>query len=123
MSRTVKDCQTLFLHVLSSAGFGRFYSFDKSAEPPKPSHMFNYRNFLGLILEHILPILVRGPDRPNWRLLPKRFSRIGQVIVDFKAYMKDMYSEEKQFMINNKSGTGNIMTSLLRASANDLGKE
>ena len=55
---TAKHVRTLSLHVLSSAGFGKSYSFQKSSEPSKPGHMFNYRDALAHILDHIMLILV-----------------------------------------------------------------
>ena len=114
---TAKHVRTLSLHVLSSAGFGKSYSFQKSGEPPKPGHMFNYRDALAHILDHIMLILVVGPNLLRNRFLPKRLSSIGQATVDFKAYMTDMYNEEKQTAANSKRASANIMASLVRAAS------
>lgn len=46
ISRTAKDTRTLSLHVLSGAGFGKSYSFRKSAEPLKPGRLLNYKDLL-----------------------------------------------------------------------------
>ena len=113
---TAKHVRILSLHVLSSVGFGKSYSFNEAAEPPKPGHMFNYRDSLSTILDHIMLILVFGPKFLTCRFLPKKWSRIGQAISDFKAYMKDVYTQEKQSMSSGSSGATNIMTSLIRAS-------
>jgi cytochrome P450 len=120
---TAKHVRTLSLHVLSSAGFGKSYSFHKAAEAPKPGHMFNYRDSLSMILDHIMLILVVGPNFLTSRFLPKQWSRIGQAIIDFKAYMKDMYIEEKKSISGGNPCTTNIMTSLIRASAAADGPE
>ena len=113
---TAKHVRTLSLHVLSGAGFGKFYSFQKAAEPPKLGHHFNYRDALAHILDNIMLILIFGPNLLSNQFLPKRLSSIGQATIDFKAYMKDMYVEEKQSMADSKTETANIMASLIRAS-------
>lgn len=113
---SAKHIRTLSLHVLSSAGFGKSYSFRKAGEPPKSGHMFNYRDALAHILDHIMLILVVGPKLLSHRLMPKRLSRIGQATVDFKAYMKDMYEEEKRAVADGKQAPANIMASLIRAT-------
>ena len=113
---TAKHVRTLSLHVLSSAGFGKSYSFQKSGEPPKPGHIFNYRDALAHILDHIMLIFVVGPNVLRNRFLPKRLSSIGQATVDFKAYMTDMYNEEKRTTADSKRAPANIMASLVRAA-------
>lgn len=113
---TTKHVRTLSLHVLSCAGFGKSYSFQKSSEPPKPGHMFNYRDALAHVLDHIMLILVFGPNLLRNRLLPKRLSSIGQATVDFKAYMTDMYNEEKGTTSDSRKEVANIMVSLVRAT-------
>ena len=113
---TAKHVRTLSLHVLSSAGFGKSYSFQKAAEPPKPGHRFNYRDALAHVLDHIMLILVVGPDLLTSRFLPKSWSSIGEATLDFKSYMRDMYNEEKQSIVDGKPAAVNIMTSLIRAT-------
>lgn len=116
ITETAKDMRTLSLHVLSGAGFGKFYSFNSSTEPPKLGHMFNYRDSLSLILENILLIFIFGSNIFTSRYLPESWARIGQAIIDFKSYMRDMYKEEKHLLDSGKPGTGNIVACLVRAS-------
>ena len=113
---TAKHVRTLSLHILSSAGFKKSYSFQKSSEAPKPGHKFNYRDALAHILDHIMLILVLGPDLLRNRFLPPHLSSIGQATVDFKAYMTDMYNEEKGTPDDNRKSSANIVTSLIRAT-------
>lgn len=108
--------RTLSLHVLSGAGFGKFYSFHDSTEPPKAGHKFNYRDSLSIILENILLILVVGPKFLTSRYRPHVWARVGQAIVDFKAHMQDMYTEEQHLFEGGKAGADNIISSLVRAS-------
>ncbi|KAF7906853.1 hypothetical protein EAF00_001131 [Botryotinia globosa] len=114
--RTHKDTRMLSLHVLSGAGFGKPYSFTKAAESPKKGHMFNYRDSLALILENALMNLVFGPKLLSNKWLPKRFSRLGQACVDFRDHMETMVREEKEVIHQGKSGSRNLINSLIMAS-------
>ncbi|THV54440.1 hypothetical protein BGAL_0026g00110 [Botrytis galanthina] len=114
--RTHKDTRTLSLHVLSGAGFGKSYSFKKAADPPKPGHMFNYRDSLALILENALLILVFGPKFLTRKWLPKRLSRLGRATLDFKDHMQQMVKDEKELIQQGKPGSRNIINSLIMAS-------
>lgn len=113
---TAKDFKTFALHVLSGAGFGKSYSFQKGAEPPKPGHEFNYKDSLCLILENALLILVFGPEmlKKNW--MPKMLRRLGQATVDFKFYMTELLNDEKVAIASGNPGNATITNSLIRAS-------
>jgi cytochrome P450 len=114
--RTSKDTRTFSLHVLSGAGFGRRYSFQKSAEPPKPGHVFNYRDSLSLILKNSLLIVILGPKFLSNKFLPQSLARLGRACVDFKYYMTEMVEEEKESIAQGKDGGANITNALIRAS-------
>ena len=116
MTQAAKDMRTLSLHVLSGAGFGKFYSFRDSTDPPKAGHMFNYRDSLSLILENILLILIVGPKVLTSPYRPRFWDRIGHAIDDFKSYMQEMYQDEQNFLSCGKAGADNIISSLVRAS-------
>ena len=113
---TAKHIRILSLHVLSGAGFGKFYTFQKAAELPRPGHTFNYKDSLALVLDHIMLILVLGPKVLTNRFLPEKWTRVGLAMQDFKAYMKDMYTDEKRFMANADPKSATILTSLIRAA-------
>ncbi|TVY53796.1 putative cytochrome P450 4d21, partial [Lachnellula suecica] len=114
--RTASDTRTFSLHVLSGSGFGKPYSFQKSGEPPKPGHMFNYRDSLALILENSLLILIFGPKFLTKKFLPRSWLRIGQATVDFKYYITEMVNDEKLAISQGKIRGANITNSLIRAS-------
>ena len=114
--RTSKDTRTLSLHVLSGAGFGKPYSFHKSAEAPEPGHQFNYRDSLAIILENILLILIFGPAFLKNRFLPESWIRVGQATADFKFHMTGMVDEEYSLIAQGKRSRGNIINSLICAS-------
>ncbi|RDL38404.1 Cytochrome P450 [Venustampulla echinocandica] len=113
------DTRTLSLHVLSGAGFGKSYSFKKSAEKAKEGHMFNYRDAISLILENCLLILVLGPrllgKMAGWSIFGN-WSRIGQATIDFKDHMTTMLIEEKSAIATGKVRSPTITNALIRAS-------
>lgn len=58
---TAENMKTLTLHVLSSAGFGKFYPFESSTEIMKEAGPMNDRDALSLILENAVLIMILGP--------------------------------------------------------------
>lgn len=116
ITASAKHVRTLSLHVLSNVGFGKSYSFRKAGEPPTPGHLFNYRDALAYVLDHIMLIVVLGPKLLRKRFLPKRLRLIGQACVDFDAYMRNLYNDERQLSNEKRQKPTNIMTSLIHAS-------
>jgi cytochrome P450 len=113
---TADDAKTFMLHVLSSAGFGKSYPFKGSNDDdvdPQPS---KYRDPLSPILDHILLIMILGPRLLTMCWMPKAWSRIGQAVFDFKAYMTEILVEEKYHIEQGKPTTGNLVASLICAS-------
>ena len=51
----------------------------------------------------------------NW--LPNRLKELHHATFTFKKYMTDVYEEEKKSIANGNLGGGNLMTSVIRASA------
>lgn len=118
---TARNISTLTLHVLSSAGFGKSYPFQDSSEAVKEVGPMNHRDALSLILENAMVILVFGPKFLARLSRPKKLAQLGQATVTFKKYMTEILEEEKILMAQGRSGKGNLMTSLIRAS--DKGAE
>lgn len=48
--------------------------------------------------------------------MPKAWTRIGQTVFDFKAYMTEILVEEKHHIEQGKPTTNNLVASLIRAS-------
>lgn len=113
---TARNLSTLTLHVLSSAGFGKSYPFQGSTEAVKEASPTNHRDALSMILENTMVILIFGPRLLARLSRPRKLARLGQATVTFKKYMTDILEEEKNLMAQGKSGKGNLMTSLIRAS-------
>ena len=117
---TARNISTLTLHVLSCAGFGKSYSFQGSMENLKEAGPMNHRDALSLILENTILVLVLSPKFLARLSRPKKLARLGQATVTFKKYMTDILEEEKNLMAQGKSGKGNLMTSLIRASDEEV---
>lgn len=113
---TADDTRTLSLHVLSSAGFGKSYPFQGALEASPTNIATSYKESLQVILDNCILLMVLGPKFLSKNWLPSKLKKLHQATVTFKQYMTEVYEAEKQSMMNGKPGTGNLMTSLIRAS-------
>ena len=125
VTRTDVDTRTISLHILSAAGFGKSYSFDKVGEPAKEGHVFNYRDSLAMILEHNLLVLILGPklmgQMAKWTGIFGKWASIGQATVDFKDHMETMVQEEKKAIAAGHARSATITNALIRASEDTKG--
>ena len=115
-----KDIKTLTLHVLSSAGFGKPYSFKKvhEAEPFNPSESsIDWRDALSTIIDNAILVLILGPGLIAKLTFLKKLAQIHKATTAFKEYMVNMLQEEKHLLAEGQPGNLNLMTSLIRASA------
>lgn len=110
-----KDTRTLSLDVLAATGFRKSYKFRASTEPG-PDEARNYRESLMLTLDNALFMMLVPPKLLTMPFVPKTWARIGQATNDFRKYMMDMLKEERRLLDAGKPGTGNLMSSLVRAS-------
>ena len=110
-----RDTRTLSLDVLAATGFKKSYKFRASTEPG-PDEARNYREALMVTLDNSLFMMLVPPKLLMSRFSPKSWSRIGRATKDFKDYMMSMLHEERNLLDAGKPGTGNLMSSLIRAS-------
>lgn len=113
---TSEDVRTLALHVLAYAGFQKSYPFTSIAKDSEGQPPSTYRDALSLILKNILVILVLPPAAFRIPLLPLKWKQIGWAITDFRQYMLDQLTDEKQLIAEGKPGSGSLMSNLVRAS-------
>ena len=113
-----RDTRTLSLDVLAATGFRKSYKFRASTEPG-PDEARNYREALMLTLDNALFMMLVPPKLLTLPFVPKTWARIGQATNDFRQYMMDMLNEERQLLDAGKPGTGNLMSSLVRASKDE----
>ena len=110
-----RDTRTLSLDVLAATGFKKSYRFRASTEPG-PDEARNYREALITTLDNALFMMLVPPKLLLSRFSPKSWSRIGHATTEFKSYMMSMLNEERSLLDAGKPGTGNLMSSLIRAS-------
>ncbi len=110
-----RDTRTLSLDVLAATGFRKSYKFRASSEPG-PDEARNYRESLMLTLDNALFMMLVPPRLLTMPFVPKAWARIGQATNEFRDYMMDMLNEERRLLDAGKPGTGNLMSSLVRAS-------
>lgn len=116
-----QDTRTLSLNVLAATGFRRSYKFYRATEATTPSKIEprSYQEALSIILENTLLIMVTPPKLLFLPFVPKSWAVIGQAISEFKNYITEMLNHEMSLLKDGKSGTGTLMTSLVRASGID----
>ena len=116
VTSTSADTMTLALHVLTAAGFGQSYSFSSDSQKLPQGHALSYRNALCEILTNFVPIIIFNHDLLRKSFMPKALQRTGLAIQEFKMYMSEMISRERQLIEKRDSGAGNLLSSLIRAS-------
>jgi cytochrome P450 len=109
-----KDTRTLSLNVLAATGFRRSYKFH-SATQPATEESRTYRDALQTVLDNAILLMLIPPRILRLPFLPNRLARIGQAAADFKQYMVQMLGEEMSLLEDDKTGTGSLMTSFVRA--------
>lgn len=120
------DLRTLSLHVLSRAGFGKSFKFqsqeDRIAQRDSPADntAANYKESLEVIQENCVVILGLGTKFIALPWLPKRLRDINTAYVSFRAYMTNLYEEEKLAFAENRTTDSNLMRSMIRASQADV---
>lgn len=110
-----RDTRTLSLDVLAATGFQKSYKFRASTEPG-PDEARNYREALMLTLDNALFMMLVPPMLLAMPFVPKAWARIGRATNDLGQYITDMLNEERRLLDAGKPGTGNLMSSLVRAS-------
>ena len=110
-----RDTRTLSLDVLAATGFQKSYKFRASTEPG-PDEARNYRQALMLTLDNALFMMLVPPKLLTMPFIPKSWARIGRATNDLRQYMMDMLNEERRLLDAGKPGTGNLISSLVRAS-------
>ncbi|KAL8904565.1 MAG: hypothetical protein Q9207_003184 [Kuettlingeria erythrocarpa] len=114
------DTRTLSLHVLSSAGFGRSYPFRGHLEALPESVSTSYKDSLHSILDNCILLMILGQRFIAKPWLPVTLRKLHEATITFKKYMTNVYEDEKKSIAEGKPGAGNLMTSLVRASVENV---
>jgi cytochrome P450 len=115
---TVEDTTKLAMHVLTSAGFGIFYSFRGDAQLPS-GHTMAFGDALSLIIRNFAYVMMFSSKQLTSPIMPRKLQKIGQAIKEFKRYSREMLENERERISNHKPGESNLMTVLARANIQD----
>ena len=115
-TETVGDTKLMALHVLTSAGFGMSFPYSEGMQSLRPGYSMTYRDALQLILRNITLLVIFPQKILRSSFVPKKLHDLGQATLDFKKYMEEMLTRERQLILNEESGTDNLMSALVRAS-------
>lgn len=125
VATTADDTRTLSLHILSGAGFGKFYPFQphRKVSPTSPivSVAANYKESLETILNNCVLLFVLGTEVIKKPWLPKKARELNAAVQSFKAYMTEVYEAEKKAFSEDRPASNNLMTQLVRASLGEDG--
>ena len=116
---TARDTAKLALHVITSAGFGVSYAFDADSQPLPSKHSLTYSDALSLVLRNFILLAIFPLRLLNFPFSPKPFRKVGQAAQEFREYMEQMVVNERAMISKRESGTGNLMSALVRASEED----
>lgn len=114
---TPDDTRTLALHVLAYVAFQKSYPFDSishSANIDRDS--LTYRDSIAIILENVLLIMVLPEKAFTLPFLPRSFQQVGWAINSFREYMTAQVATERELIRNGETGTGTLVSNLVRAS-------
>ncbi|KAK3896496.1 putative cytochrome P450 [Staphylotrichum tortipilum] len=121
VATSAEDLRTLSLHVLSGAGFGKFYKFEGHTERSDTSASAGYKHSLQTILENCVLIMALGPStlakiRP-WLPSTWKLAHLADTCASFQRYMTDQYEAEKRATpAAAKDHPKTLMSSLVRAA-------
>ncbi|KAF2194758.1 cytochrome P450 [Zopfia rhizophila CBS 207.26] len=112
-----KDTRTLSLNVLAATGFKKSFKFSGS-EVAETTSELSYRDALQTILDNCVSLMIFRPKFLNSSWLPESWRHVGKAATAFKQYMVQMLEEEIESLNQGESGSGSLMTSLVRAGDN-----
>ncbi|KAI9711575.1 MAG: hypothetical protein M1820_002140 [Bogoriella megaspora] len=120
---TSDDTRTLALHVLAYVAFQKSYPFgSKSKTEVTSAESMTYRDAIAIILKNIFLILVFPASIFTLPGVPTSWKRIGWAVQYFRTYMLQQVHDEQQLVRNGQSGTGTLISNLVRAS-NEAARE
>lgn len=120
---TPRDCKTVALNILVSAGFGRSCVFVGSEVEDQDGHgstkdgsdLLGYHTSLRLILENILVVFLLGArtlSRVKW---PAGLARVAKGFRSFQIHMKNDFETAKAGLREKGNTEGTLMANLVRA--------
>lgn len=114
--QTAADTATLALHVLTCVGFGLTYPFHGGVRKLSGGHSMTYRDALSLCLRNIITFAILPKKLLSLSFLPRKLRDLGLAMREFQSYMEEMLSHERSMAEKRGDGSGNLVSSLVRAS-------
>ncbi|KAH8747232.1 cytochrome P450 [Diaporthe sp. PMI_573] len=111
---TPRDCKTVALNILVSAGFGRSCSFTSSESEGQEGHD-STKGEIRLILENILVVFLLGAKTLGRIKWPASLARVGKGFRSFQIHMKNDFETAKAGLGEKGSTEGTLMANLVRA--------
>jgi hypothetical protein len=120
--RTIaNDTKVFTLNVLAAAIFNKSYPFKGAAEPDTRSttqdDSYQYRDSLGRIFGHIIPLFVFGEKGLQAWWTPKSWKAAGAAVSTYRSYVTKLINEERDSMAHGvqKNQNQNLLAALVRA--------
>ena len=122
------DINGLTLAVIAKAGFGRDLEWNKdavsaSANAIPAGHTISFLDAMTITMVNMIPVLLL----PRWLMYMSPLKQAAVAHREFEAYVREMIRSEKRKLYDSKGGDsnetgsarGNLLTSVLRASADE----
>lgn len=113
---TVKDTETMTLHVLIHAASGASHSFDQGVQKLFKGHTMSYQESLSVCLHNIIAFNIIPKQYLSSKFLPREFRQVGQAVHEFESYMAEHLALERNQDTGKHHGPVNLMGALVQAS-------
>ncbi|KAL5431202.1 hypothetical protein PMIN07_009928 [Paraphaeosphaeria minitans] len=119
VNTTADDTKMFTLNVLAAAIFNKSYSYHGAAEAKaeekddNDSHL--YRDSLGRILGHVIPILICGEQGLKAWWTPKTWKEVSNSIATFRSYVTGLINEERANIERGEQNNQHLVAAVVRA--------
>jgi cytochrome P450 len=107
---------TLTLHVLTGAGFGISYPYDKGVQSPPPGYDLSYRDALLTVLQSVVVLAIIPKSLMDFRFSPAKLRRVSQATREFQMYMDEMLNSVRNSKSKQRAQSKNLLNALVQAS-------
>lgn len=109
-----QDFQTVAINVLAATAFRKSYEFQGSAEEAQDD-ITSYRSTLATVLDNAILLMLMPFQYMKGPFVPNKLVQVGDAARAFKGHMINMLDQETKALRENKSGSGGMMSSFVRA--------
>ncbi|TVY45912.1 putative cytochrome P450 [Lachnellula subtilissima] len=119
---TASDMMTVALHVLTSACFGKDYSFQPSESSDSTiikGEKLSFKVALGAVLDSFLGVVISSafPKSSGFlaKYVSKKIDTMKFTVAEFKRNLREMIEEERAVLKTESKQKNNLMSALVRA--------